>query len=244
MVLPSTKFKKIIFYLLSVEAINTQFTVILVAYTSVTSHVGGMAVTQTLIDLRDNETDFIENKTEVDVESVSNAVMWSCRTEAQANGFYKGIYLISSILVIILAIFAFVTTFFRPEFWCKRKVLIYKAVIGDTFLAVAIIMLFLSFDLSPLSCQAGYTALDYQILHKLLDLLYNVNVVNFHIAAPFISLGCFSAWIATSIICLVIEYKKREEIQDIFKDKMYDSDALTEDENEERHYEINRVSHS
>lgn len=242
MVLPSKVFKKVVFYLVPVEAINIHYAVLLAAYTTVVSHVGGMAVTQTLIDLQDNETSTDIIGKDIDVKSVSNAVMWSCRTEAQAKGFYKGIYLTSFILLIILGILSYLTNICRPEFWCKRTILKLKAAIGDTFLALAILLLFLSFDLSPLSCQAGYGAFEYQIFHKVyvVDLVYDVKVVNFHKAMPYLSIVFFIAWSVTNGICLVIDLYCLRDIEDIFND-MYDSDAPTEDENEDRHYEINRV---
>ena len=71
----SKEISNIILYFLSVEAINTEFAILLVIYTSVVGHVGGMAVTQALIDLRDNETESIGNHTDIDVACVSNAVM-------------------------------------------------------------------------------------------------------------------------------------------------------------------------
>lgn len=240
--LPSKNIKKIISYFLSSEAINTHFAVLLAAYVSTVSHVGGMAVTQTLIDLQDNETEFIENFTDIDVGSVSNAVMWSCRDGARGKSFYKGIYLTLFILLIILSVVSFVTNYCRPEFWCKRTVLRWKALIGDSCLAIAILLLFLSFDLSPLSCLAGYGELNYQlqIFHNIVDLVYNVKVVNFHIAMVPVSLVFLVLWFLTNIICFVID-RKNLKCEDVFEDKKYDSDATTEDEDDERHYEIKRV---
>lgn len=41
-----------------------------------------MAVTQTLIDFDENETEFIDNFMDINVRGVSNAVMWSCQDGA------------------------------------------------------------------------------------------------------------------------------------------------------------------
>ena len=68
---PSKVVKQFITYFLSVEAVSQQFAILLVAYTSVVSHVGGVAVTQTLIDFDDNETEFIDNLTDINVRGVA-----------------------------------------------------------------------------------------------------------------------------------------------------------------------------
>ena len=141
---PSKEISNIILYFLSVEAINTEFAILLVIYTSVVGHVGGMAVTQALIDLRDNETESIGNHTDIDVACVSNAVMWNCRDRAKTKSFYEGIYLVAFILLILLSLLSFVLSLFRSEFWCKRTILIVKTIIGESFLFLAILLLFLS----------------------------------------------------------------------------------------------------
>lgn len=87
MVVASKIFKLIVTYFLSVETINHQFAILLIAYASVLSHIGGMAVTEILMDLHDNETEFIDNYTDINVEGVSNAVLWSCRKGGKMKKF-------------------------------------------------------------------------------------------------------------------------------------------------------------
>ena len=241
----SKAIKQLIAYFLSVEAVSQQFSILLVAYTSVVSHVGGVAVTQTLIDFDDNETESIDNLTDINVRGVSNAVIWSCRDGAEAESYFHVIYTTAFFLLIVLSVISVFINFFRPEFRCKRKVLIYKALIGDSFLCLAILLLFLSFDLSPLSCLSGHSRFEYHILQEIIDLIFKTGVVVTHWAAIITSIICFFVWVITNIICFCVDYKTFEhedsDRKKMFKDKQYDSDATTEDEDEDRHYEINRV---
>ena len=243
----SKNIKQFISYFLSVEAVNQQFSILLVAYTSVVSHLSGTAVTQTLIDFDDNETEFIDNFTDINVRGVSNAVMWSCRDGAETGGYFESIYAVAFIVLIILSVLSVAVNFCRPEFWCKRKILRWKAILGDSFLCLAILLLFMSFDLSPLSCLAGYSRFKYCVFDEVIDLFFKTGIVDFYWVAPFISIGCFVGWIATNIVCFVIDYKcltkpeNDDEWTKMLKDKQYDSDATTEDEDENRYYKINRV---
>lgn len=249
---PSKVVKKVVFYFLSFEAINHQFTILLIAYTSILSHVDGMAATQTLIDLHDNETEFIDNFTDVDVRGVSNAVMWSCRDGAKARSYYETVYLFAFVALIVLSIGSFVLNFCRPEFWCKRRVLIYRSLIGDSCLSIAVLLLFLSFNPSPLACQAGYSKFKYHKIEEFVDLIFKTTVVNFNKRAPIASLVFFLLWLVTNIVCFCIDWwtvdlgkntkdTKKHGRMKMFEDKRYDSDATTEKEGDDRHYEINRV---
>ena len=171
--------------------------------------------------------------------------MWSCRDGAEAENYFHNIYITAFILLIVLSILSVGINFCRPEFWCKRKVLICKALIGDSFLCFAILMLFVSFDLSPLSCLVGHSRFKYRIFEEIVDLIFNTGVVGFYWAAPSISLACFIGWLVTNVICFCIDYKnfEREDKEwiNLLEDKQYDSDATTENEDKDRHYEINRV---
>ena len=240
---PSKVIKQFIDYFLSVEAVSQQFAILLAAYTSVVSHVGGVAVTQTLIDFDDNETESIDNITDINVRGVSNAVMWSCRDGAAAESYFHHIYATTFVLLIVLSVISVVINFCRPEFWCKRRALICKALIGDTLFCLAILMLILSFDLSFLSCLHGHSRFKYHILEEIIDLIFNKGVVGFHKAAPYISLTCFIAWVTTNIICFCFDCKTFEhrDKMKMFENIQYDSDVTTEDENKDRYYEINRV---
>ena len=205
----SKEISEVIIYFLSVEAINTQFAILLVAYTSVVGHVGGKAVTQALIDLRDNETDSIGDHVDINVACVSNAVMWNCRYRAKSKSFYEAVYLAAFILLILLSILSFVLSLCRPEFWCKRKVLKAKAIIGEFLLCTAIVLLFLSFDTSPLSCHIGYDSFSLLFFGECFgDLIFNKAVIIFHKVAPFASMGCFLGWFVTNTICFIFDYKK------------------------------------
>ena len=244
----SKEISEVIIYFLSVEALNTQFAILLVAYTSVVGHVGGKAVTQALIDLRDNETESIGDHVDINVACVSNAVMWNCQYRAKSKSFYEAVYLAALILLILLSIISFVLSLCRPEFWCKRKVLKAKAIIGEFLLCTAIVLLFLSFDISPLSCHIGYDSFSLLFIGECfgVDLIFSKAVINFHKAAPFFSMGCFLGWFVTNTICFIVDYKKfntnmNETMRNMFKDEKYDSDATTENEDDDRHYEINTV---
>ena len=108
----------------------------------------------------------------------------------------------------------------------------------------AILLLFLSFNLSPLSCQASYVKFFYHPSDEVMDFIFHKKVVGFHLVAPFISIGCFIAWFVTNIICFIIhlcELHHHPSDGKIFENKKVDSDADTENEDNERHYEINRV---
>ena len=235
----------VLVYFLPVEVINHEFALLLFAYASVLSHVSGVAVTETLSDLHDNETEFIthDNYTFVDVNNVSNAVLWSCREGAKAKSFYEHIYLAMLVLVIILSILLIPINFCRPEFLCKRKVLILKAVIGETSLGIAILFLFLSFNIYPLLCITNHFRLTYNIINRGVDFIIKKRVLGFHLAAPIISVILFSTWLLTNVICFIIDKKnvKVDHWIEMFKDKNYDSDIPTEKEEQERYYEINRV---
>ena len=242
---PSKVVKLVMAYFLSVEAVSQQFAILLAAYTSIVSHLGGMAVTQSLMDLNDNETEFIDNFPDINVRGVSNAVMWCCRDGAETKSYFEALYITAFVLLFALSVISVVINFCRPEFWCKRKVLRWKAIIGDSLFCFAILLLFSSFDLSPLSCPAGYLRFDFNILAEIIDLIFHKRVVDFYWAAPFLSMACFIGWIITNITCFVIDCKTFEfednNRMKIFEDIQYDSYATTEDEDEDRHYEINRV---
>ena len=247
---PSKAVKQLIAYFLSVEAVSQQFAILLIAYTSIVSHVGGMAVTQTLTDFNDNETEFIDNFRDINVRGVSNAVMWSCRDGAEAKNYFEVIYTTAFVLLIVLSFISVGINFCRPEFWCKRKVLIWKALLGDSLLCFSILLLFLSFDLSPVSCQVGHSRFKYPIVEEIVDLIFNTGVVGFYWAAPFISMLCFILWLLTNIICFVIDYRnissemrytEQNERINMLEDIKFDNNATIEDEDKGRHYEINRV---
>ena len=105
-----------------------------------------------------------------------------------------------------------------------------------------------------MSCQAGYDSFSFLIIEEYInvDLVFNKRVVRFHTAAPFISMVCFFLWFVTNTVCFVVDYifveintntkEARKPRIHMFKDKKYDSDAATENEDDDdRHYEINRV---
>ena len=244
----SKEISQFIYYFLSVEALNSQFAILLVAYTSIVGHVGGMAATQALTDFNDNETESIGDHVDINFGCASNAVMWNCRNRAKSKGFYEAVYLAAFILLIVLSILSFAFSVCRPEFWCKRTVLKVKALLGEFCLCTAILLLILSFDISPLSCQAGYDSFSFLFMRDCfgVDLIFDKKVINFHKAAPFVSMGCFFGWLVTNTVCFIVDYKTfntdtDKTRMDMFKDKKYDSDAATENEDDDRHYEINRV---
>ena len=115
--------------------------------------------------LIDNYTEFVENYT----VTVSNAVLWVCREGSSNAHFYRLFYTLAIVFIIVFHLLAGFNRFFTQRFYyvykketsdnevtttSKRKDmdLVMKTIISALFLNLAILMLLLSFDISPWSC--------------------------------------------------------------------------------------------
>lgn len=117
----SNVFRKGALYFLSGTAIiNEGFPVLLIAYARVLTHLRGQAVLDTLNDLHDETENYFFNNNSVNVRSVSNAVLQSCRDEANGSSYYKNQYIVVLVLLFISNMMSLISTFLRPEYWYKR----------------------------------------------------------------------------------------------------------------------------
>ena len=115
--------------------------------------------------LIDNYTEFAENFT----VTVSNAVLWVCREGSPNAHFYRIFYTMAIAFIIVFHLLAGFSRFFTEKFYyvykretsrnevtitSKRKDtdLVVKTIVSSVFLNLAILMLLLSFDISPWSC--------------------------------------------------------------------------------------------
>ena len=115
--------------------------------------------------LIDNYTENAENFT----ITVSNAVLWVCRERSSNAHFYRTFYTMAIGFIIAFHLLAGFSRFFTEKFYyvyktktrrnevtitSKRKDmdLVIKTIVSSVFLNLAILMLLLSFDISPWSC--------------------------------------------------------------------------------------------
>lgn len=113
----------------------------------------------------DNFTEFADNYTVI----VSNAVLWVCRKGSPNGHFYRIFYTMAISFIILSHLLAGFSRFLTQKFYYvyktdksddevtisrKRKStdLIVKTILSSFFLNIAILMLLLSFDISPWSC--------------------------------------------------------------------------------------------
>lgn len=261
----SNKVRQMALYILPIDAINEVFPFLLIAYTTIISHLRSQAVTDSLNDFNDTDVeDLVVNNTYVNVMSTSSAVMWVCRGPSH---YYKNLYIAALVLMIIFNIVSVLSYFCRPEFWCKKKFTQrLREVIGGASFIVGLNSLIFSFDLSPWACQLGPSSIDYIIPDELADLGYDQNIVRFIRAAPIISVVCLGVWGYTIWISYFLdqlsENQKGQENDNpgnsnesqrrddkmlcrcihVFKNKDYDEDSVeTPKADDTTYYEINYV---
>lgn len=115
--------------------------------------------------LIDNYTEFAENYTVI----VSNAVLWVCREGSPDGHFYRTFYTLAIVFIIVFHLFTGFSRFFTQRFYFVYKKetsgddvttsrkpkdldVIVKTILSSVFFNLAILMLLLSFDISPWSC--------------------------------------------------------------------------------------------
>ena len=211
--------------------------ILLTAYATVLSHLRSQAVSDTLNDLSDDEDeeDFVFNNTNVNVRSVSNAVMWSCRSQTNGQHYYRGLYLTAFGLMILFSILSVTSALCRPEFWCRKRSSIVRTIVGGLFFNIGLTFLVFSFDISPYSCYFSSEAMNYILPDQSVDLPFDPKVVRFIKAAPFISVFLFFGWLVTNCGSIIYDCHKYGKNDIIFEEKEYDSDSgvskATEDDN-------------
>ena len=121
----------------------------------------------TIYDFSDNYSGFAENYTVI----VSNAVLWVCREGSPNGHFYRTFYTWAIVFIIVFHLLTGFSQFFTQRFYYVYKKeksgddvttsskpkdldVIIKTIFSAVFLNLAILMLLLSFDISPWSCLA------------------------------------------------------------------------------------------
>lgn len=241
----SNKCRKLASYVFPDEILNEAFPILLVAYATILSHLRSQAVSNTLHDLQDNEAEnFVFNNTDVNVRSVSNAVMWTC----QEHPHYKRLYIVALVLMIIFNFVTVCSRLCRPEFYttklpCSWRFLV---IIEGLSFNVGLTFLVFSFDLSPLSCQVGSSSIDYSQSEEVVDFKYDLRIVRFIKAAPAVSSFCLFIWIIAISIRFTYNINCTNICgnicKNIFEDRQYDPDATKAKVNDDTYYEINYVN--
>ena len=237
----SNKVRKIVLYFLPGDTLNEALPILLTTYATVLSHLRSQAVSDSLNDLSDDEVEeFVFNNTNVNVRSVSNAVMWNCRDQSNGRSYYKTLYNVALALMLIFNVLSVISALCRPEFWCRKCSSIVRTIVGGLFFNIGLTLLIFSFDTSPYSCNLSSEAMDYILPDQLVDLAFDPRIVRFIKAAPFFALGCFVGWLVT--ICLSIIYDCNKNDKCIFEEKEYDSDVTEATEDDDTYYEIHYVT--
>ena len=234
----SNKWRKIALYFLPGDALNEALPFLLTAYTTVLIHLRSQAVSDSLNAVLQV---IAVNNTIVNVSSISNAVMWSCRNESNGRSYYKTLYILAFILMLIFSIVSVISALCRPEFWCRKKSSIVRTIAGGLVFDVGLTFLVFSFDISPYSCYLGPERIDYTLPDELVDLTFNQTVVNFIKAAPLVAFSCFIVWFVIIIGSAIYDSCNYEHESDIFEEKEYDSSAAEATGDDDTYYEINYV---
>ena len=247
--LPANKWRKIASYFLPGDVLNEAIPIILVAYGTILSHLRSQAVSDSLNDLNDDEVEeFMVNNTNVNVRSVSNAVMWNCQN--QSNGhYYRGLYITAVVLMITFYIASLITPCCRPEFWCRKGSSIFRVIFGGFCFNIGLTFLILSFDVSPWSCILGPERMDYTLPDESVDLLFDPKIAGFIKAAPVISIVCLFVWFITDCAVFTYDFCHHKKIKNvsgiisyIFEEIEYDTDGVEATEDDDTYYEINYVT--
>ena len=241
----SNKVRKIVLYFLPGDALNEALPILLTAYATVLSHLRSQAVSDSLIDLSDDEVEeFVYNNTNVNVRSVSNAVMWNCQDQSNGRSYYKTLYIVAFALMLIFNVLSVISALCRPEFWCRKCSSIVRTIVGGSLFNIGLTLLIFSFDTSPYSCYFGPKGTHYILPEQLVDLAFDQRIVRFIKAAPFFALGCFVGWLVTICLSIIYDCHKNDEYVNIFEDKEYDSDTdvTKAKEDDDTYYKIHCVT--
>lgn len=180
--LSADKIKKyLLLYWLPSDAVAEAFPVILGGYITILSLLRNLAVTDSRRSLNnstlfeqpgfaeqyfsDNYTEFADNFTVI----VSNAVLWVCRRGSPDGNFYRTFYALAIAFIVLFHLLTGFSRFFTQRFCYvykketngdkvtisrdhKKMDVIIKTILSSVCFNIAILMLLLSFDISPLSC--------------------------------------------------------------------------------------------
>ena len=214
----SNKCRKIALYVLPDETLNEAFLILLVAYATILSHLRSQAVSTTLIDLQDNETEnYVFNNTRVNVRSVSNAVLWAC----QEQPHYKSLYIAALVLMMICNFASILSRLCRSEFCTAKASWRWQLleILGGLFFNIGLLALVFSYDLSPWSCSFGSFGIAYTPFDESAAFKHDLIVVRFIKAAPFVSSSCFIIWIGSICVRMCWTFNCANKCKNIFKDR-------------------------
>ena len=171
----------------------------------------------------DNYSEFAENYTVI----VSNAVLWVCREGSPDGHFYRTFYTLAIIFIIVFHLLTGFSRFFTERFYYvyKKEVnggnvttsrkpkeldLVIKTILSAVFLNLAILMLLLSFDISPWSClhRPSETSAEYfPITNRFsLQIDHSPDAIRFQQGASIVSVILMALWVVVHVVFYCYDY--------------------------------------
>ena len=172
----------------------------------------------------DNFTEFANNFTVI----VSNAVLWVCRRGSSNGDFYRTIYTMAITFIIIFHFFTGFSRFFTQKFYYVYKKeedddgkvirsskpkdmdTIIKTMLSAVFLNFALLMLLLSFDISPWSCLNKPSEISVQyfpVTNRFsLHIDHSPSAIRFQQGASITSAVLIAVWVIVHVVFYLYDY--------------------------------------
>ena len=153
--------------------------------------------------------------------SVSNAVLWVCREGSSDGHFYRTLYCMAVVLLIIFHLITGFSRFFTARFWSaydtsvsgdtttikrydKDRGIIFMTIVGAFLLNFSFLLLLLSFDISPWSCLStpSTVRVEYISFSNRYDIKIShpASAITFQQVASIISLVLAFSWMVARIV--------------------------------------------
>ena len=176
----------------------------------------------------DNYSEFADNYTVI----VSNAVLWVCREGSPNGHFYRTFYTLAIVFIVVFHLFTGFSRFFTERFYYVYKKekngdavttsskpkdldIIIKTIFSAVFLNLALLMLLLSFDISPWSClhRPSAISVDYfSITNRFsLQIDHAPAAIRFQQGASIVSVILMAVWVVIHVAFYCYDYGRIQE---------------------------------